>query len=247
MALLLIASGWRTLRRALVPWRAEATRFAPLAEMVRLGAPIGLQQLLEMGVFAAIGVLMGILGTREMAAHQIALNLASLTFMVPLGVGAAAAVRVGHAAGEGDANAVRERAWTALVCGVGFMACAAVLLLAAPGVIAAMYTTDIPVAVLAATLIPIAGVFQVFDGLQVVSLGILRGAADTRVPMIINVVGFWLLGLPFGAYLGFRTAAGPRGLWWGLVAGLVIVSVVLALRVRSRFGGELRRLAVDHH
>lgn len=107
MALLLCTSGWRTLRPAFVPWRADAMRAAPLLDMLRLGAPIGLQQLLEMGVFAAIGVLMGILGTREMAAHQIALNLASLTFMVPLGVGAAAAVRVGHAAGQGDADAVR--------------------------------------------------------------------------------------------------------------------------------------------
>ena len=128
-------------------------------------APIGMQQTLEMGVFAAIGLLMGILGTREMAAHQIAINVASLTFMVPLGVGAAAAVRVGHAAGEGDAPAARERARAALVCGVGFMAFAAILLLAVPHAIAALYTTDLPVAVLAATLLPIAGMFQVFDGI----------------------------------------------------------------------------------
>jgi multidrug resistance protein, MATE family len=202
--------------------------------MVRLGAPIGFQQMLEMGVFSAIGVLMGILGTREMAAHQIALNLASLTFMVPLGVGAAAAVRVGHAAGEGDAHGVRERARTALVCGVGFMVCTGVVLLVAPRAIASLYTTNLPVAALAATLIPIAGVFQVFDGIQAVSAGVLRGLGDTRAPFLINLAGFWLAGFPVSIALGFYTPLGALGLWWGLVAGLIVVSVLLLARVRSR-------------
>jgi multidrug resistance protein, MATE family len=245
MAFLLCGSGWRALRPALVPWRSDSTRLAPLVEMVRLGAPIGLQQLLEMGVFAAIGVLMGILGTREMAAHQIALNLASLTFMVPLGVGAAAAVRVGHAAGEGDVNAVRERARTALFCGVGFMSCAAVLLLAAPGAIAAMYTTDIPVAVLAATLIPIAGVFQVFDGIQAVCAGVLRGLGDTRAPFLINLAGFWLVGFPISIALGFYSPLGALGLWWGLVAGLIVVAGLLLLRVHSRLRGVIARTTLE--
>jgi MATE family multidrug resistance protein len=127
-----------------------------------------------------------------------------------------------------------------------FMCASAAVFLAAPQLLARAYTADAAVIAAAAVLIPIAGVFQVFDGLQVVSLGVLRGAGDTRVPMLINVVGFWLLGLPFGVYFGFRTTAGPRGLWWGLVAGLVIVSVVLALRVRSHLGGRLERLAIEH-
>jgi multidrug resistance protein, MATE family len=245
MAVLLAVGGWRTLRRSLVPWRVDAVRRAPLLEMVRLGAPIGMMQMLEIGVFAAIGVLMGILGTREMAAHQIAINLASLTFMVPLGVGAAAAVRVGHATGEGDADAARERAWTALVCGVGFMACTGALLLATPRAIAALYTSDRPVASLAAALIPIAGVFQVFDGVQAVCAGVLRGVGDTRAPFLINLAGFWLVGFPVSIALGFHTSLGALGLWWGLVAGLIVVAVLLLVRVRSRLRGSIARTTLE--
>src|SRR5205085_5993297 len=118
---LLLGFGWAPLHGALVPWRRESLHLAPIRAMLRLGVPIGLQQFLEFGVFGAIGALMGVLGTSEMAAHQIAINLASLTFMVPVGVGAAAAVRVGHAAGAGDAAAAREAARAAVACGVGFM------------------------------------------------------------------------------------------------------------------------------
>ena len=245
MMLLLLAIGWGVLRRALVPWRTAATRLAPLAQMVRLGAPIGLQQMLEIGVFAAIGLLMGLLGAQQMAAHQIALNLASLTFMVPLGVGAAAAVRVGHAVGEGDRAAVRERVRTALVVGTGFMVCAAAVLLLAPRAIAALYTNLAPVAALAAALIPIAGVFQVFDGIQAVSAGVLRGLGDTRAPFVINLAGFWLVGFPISVALGFHTRLGAVGLWWGLVAGLVVVAAMLLGRVRSQLRGPIARTTVD--
>jgi MATE family multidrug resistance protein len=245
MSLLLLALGWRLLRRALIPWRSAAMRLAPLAQMVRLGAPIGLQQMLEIGVFAAIGVLMGLLGTEQMAAHQIALNLASLTFMVPLGVGAAAAVRVGHAVGEGNRDAVRERASHALVCGTGFMVCAAAVLLFAPRAIAALYTNQAPVAVLAAALIPIAGVFQVFDGIQAVSAGVLRGLGDTRAPFAINLAGFWLVGFPISVALGFHTRLGAVGLWWGLVAGLMVVATMLLARVRSRLRGPIERTTIE--
>ena len=132
MMLLLVALGWPVLRDALVPWRRERSGSRRCSGCCDSGCTIGLQQMLEFGVFAAIGLLMGFLGTREMAAHEIALNLASLTFMVPLGVGAAAAVRVGRAVGEGDRRAARERARTALVCGVGFMLCAALAMLDVP-------------------------------------------------------------------------------------------------------------------
>jgi MATE family multidrug resistance protein len=209
---------------------------------VRLGLPIGAQQGLEFGAFGTVGLLMGRLGTVPVAGHQAALNLAALTFMVPLGVGAAAAVRVGHAVGAGDARGARRAAAAALACGVGFMAASALVLLAAPRALAGLYTSDAAVLALAASLIPIAGVFQVFDGLQVVSLGVLRGAGDTRVPMLVNAVGFWLLGLPLGAWLGLRTSLGPPGLWWGLVAGLAVVGVVLGARVRWRLRGGVRRV-----
>ena len=242
MSLLLLVVGWRVLRRSLVPWRREATRPVPLGRMLRLGAPIGVQQMLEFGVFAAIGLLMGFLGTTEMAAHEIALNLASLTFMVPQGVGAAAAVRVGNAVGEGNERAARERARTALLCGTAFMLCTAVAMLTIPRTIAAAYTNQAAVAVIAAALIPIAGVFQLFDGIQAVSAGVLRGLGDTRVPSLINLAGFWLCGLPVSITLAFRTPLGPLGLWWGLVAGLAVVALLLTLRVRRRLRGALHQL-----
>jgi MATE family multidrug resistance protein len=245
MAGLLLVGGWRRLRLALVPWRTDTARAAPIAAMVRLGAPVGVTQFLEYNAFGAIGLLMGRLGTTGMAGHQAALNLASLTFMVPLGVSAAAAVRVGHAIGRGDAAGARRAALAAYAWGVGFMALSACVLTAVPGALAALYTPDAGVRAVAAALIPIAGVFQLFDGMQVVSLGVLRGAGDTRAPMVINLVGFWLLGIPAGVWLAFRAGAGAEGLWWGLVIGLAAVGVVLALRARHRLTSPVRRVAVD--
>jgi multidrug resistance protein, MATE family len=242
MTLLLFALGWPALRSALVPWRRESFDVASLARMLRLGWTIGLQQVLEFGVFAAIGLMMGLLGTPEIAAHEIALNLASLTFMVPLGVGAAAAVRVGHAVGEGDRAAARDRARTALFCGVGFMLCAAIVMLAVPRAIAAAYTNQPLVAPLAASLIPIAGMFQLFDGIQAVSAGVLRGLGDTRAPFVINLAGFWLCGFPLSVALAFRTPLRAMGLWWGLAVGLAVVATLLVLRVRSRLREGLVRL-----
>jgi len=245
MLFLLVVLGWRKLEPSLVPWRAETFHLAPLVAMLRLGLPIGLMQALEFGAFSAIGVLMGVLGTVEMAAHQIAINLASLTFMVPLGVGAAAAVRVGHAAGAGDSEGARESARAALVCGVGFMACTGIVLLLAPHAIAARYTQELPVAALAATLIPIAGMFQVFDGIQAVCAGVLRGLGDTRAPFLINLAGFWLAGFPVSIALGFHTQLGAVGLWWGFVAGLGAVAALLLLRMRNRLRGAIERTHVE--
>jgi MATE family multidrug resistance protein len=241
MAGTLAALGWPHLRAAVRPWRAGAWRPAAVARLARLGLPIGVQQALEYGAFGTVGLVMGGLGTVAMAGHQATLNLASLTFMVPLGVSAAAAVRVGHAVGAGDAPRARRAAAAGLLVGVGFMAASALVLLALPRALAGLYTDDAAVLALAASLIPIAGVFQVFDGLQVVSLGVLRGVGDTRGPMLINLVGFWLVGLPAGAWLCFGRGLGARGLWWGLVVGLATVSVVLAARVRRRLAGRLAR------
>ncbi len=245
MAALLLGFGWSALRPVLLPWHPETFHVAPLRAMLRLGLPIAFMQALEYGAFAAIGVLMGVLGTTQMAAHQIAINLASLTFMVPLGIGAAAAVRVGHAAGAGDGAAARESARAAIVTGAGFMSGSAVLLLIAPAWIAGLYAPDTPVLALAASLLPIAGVFQVFDGIQAVCAGVLRGLGDTRVPFIINLAGFWLVGFPVSVLLGFRTRLGAVGLWWGFVAALAVVSLLLLARVRSKLRGPIRRHDVE--
>lgn len=249
MTFSLLAMGWPLLRDTVRPLRREALAPAPLKRFLRLGTPVGMQQLLEFGVFGAAGLLMGLMGTVPMASHQVALNLAALTFMVPLGVAQAGSVLVGQAVGREDPPAARRAAGSALLVGAGFMCLTALLFLAIPAPLARAYTDETVVVALAASLIPIAGVFQVFDGIQVVALGVLRGVADTRWPMVVNLVGFWGVGLPVSAYLGFRTGLGPLGVWVGLAVGIGAVAVLLLVRVRHRFGRELRRLIMedDHH
>jgi MATE family multidrug resistance protein len=246
MVVMLFVVAWRHLRSYSLPVRADTFALAPLGRMLALGSPIGIQFQLEYGIFAVVGLLMGTIGTTPLAAHQVALNIASFTFMVPMGIAAAVAVLVGHAVGRGDADEVRRSATAALASGVGFMALMAVVLLVAPGLIARIYTTDAAVIAIAIVLIPLAGFFQVFDGMQVVCGGILRGLGDTHSPLVANIVGFWVLGLPLGIWLGLRLGYGPAGLWWGLVAGLAVVGLGLLVRVRVRMKRALKRVEIDY-
>lgn len=218
---------------------------APLVRMLRIGAPVGVQYLLEVGVFNAVALLMGMQATSTLAAHQVAISLASFTFMMPLGIGAAAAVLVGQAIGRGDASAARRAAVAALSAGLVASTVTTIIFLSVPRLLASAYVSEPDVIALAATLIPLAGVFQLFDGLQAVAGGALRGAADTRAAMIANILGFWAIGLPLGLWLAFRADLGAAGLWWGLVAGLAAVSAVLLLRLYLRFGGPLTRVHID--
>ncbi len=245
MVLGLLAVAWPDLHGHLRALHPEVFRTAPLRRMLAIGAPIGIHMQLEFGVFGGVGLLMGRLGTDAVAAHQIALNLASLTFMVPLGVSAAATVLVGRAVGQGRPRQVRAAAWAALMVGVAFMCCTALVFTSVPTLLAQLYSNDAAVVALAATLLPIAGVFQVFDGLQAVSAGVLRGIADTRYPMLIGLVGFWLVGLPISLWLAFPMGLGPQGLWWGLVAGLAAVASLLVLRVRHRLSRDVARVLID--
>jgi MATE family multidrug resistance protein len=199
----------------------------------------------EFGDFAMVALMMGWLGTRSMAGHQVAINLASLTFMVPLGVGDAASVLVGQGVGRGDSQATRGAATSALLCGVGFMAGTAVVFLTLPVSLALLYTPDYDVVLVAASLIPLAGIFQVFDGTQAVAAGILRGLGETRVAMMVNLLGYWCVGLPISYLCGIRLGQGPAGLWWGLVIGLAVVAVILLLRVRVALAREQRRVVID--
>ena len=247
MAALLLVLGWRHLGHYLRRLAPNLLDPAALGRMLRIGAPIGAQFVLESGAFGVVALLMGWLGVTQVAAHQVVLNFASLTFMVPLGVASAAAVIVGHAVGRGDAAGVRRSTVAALAVGAGFMAVMAVLLIGAPELLSRAYTSDPGVLALAVLLMPIAGVFQVFDGLQVVSIGLLRGLGDTRVPMLVNIVGFWCIGIPVSLTLGFVVGYGAVGLWWGLVVGLVIVATFLIARVRQREQQDFARVVIDEH
>jgi multidrug resistance protein, MATE family len=245
MFLILLAVAWKDLRPYMRTLDRSVFGFRPMWRMLALGLPIGFQQMLEFSAFAAVGLLMGTFGAVQVAAHQVALNLAALTFMVPLGVGAAAAVRVGHAVGAGDQERSQLAARLAYVVGAAFMVATAALFLLFPEELAGLYSSDSTLIAVAGVLIPIAGVFQVFDGMQAVGAGVLRGLGDTRVPLIAMLLGYWLIGVPVSLYLAYRTGIGPQGLWWGFVAGLAAVAIFLLWRVRALFRRGVSRVHVD--
>ncbi len=198
-----------------------------LLRLARLGVPAAAQVTLELGVFAAASALAGRLDAVSLASHQITLNLASLTFMVPLGLASAGAIRVGHAVGRRDAGAAAQAGWTALLMGASFMASAALAFIGVPGLLVGVFTTNALVVSLTGRLLLVAGMVQLFDGLQGVSTGILRGLGDTRTAMLANLAGHWLLGLPVGYALCFWQGWGVVGLWIGLSCGLSAVAIVL--------------------
>jgi multidrug resistance protein, MATE family len=205
-------------------WKPDATRMWAL---IKLGAPAAAQMAVEIGVFATVTVLVSKLNATALAGHQIALTTVSTTFMMPLGISSAAAVRVGFALGRGDRHGAARAGWTALALGATAMSAAAVVLLTIPEWIARVFTPDAAVIATAATILRVAAFFQLFDGLQIVVTGSLRGAGDTRTPMVCHLIGYWVIGLPLGAMLCFSRGLGAPGLWMGLSAGLIAIGVVL--------------------
>jgi MATE family multidrug resistance protein len=241
-----VLAGWKDLAPKLRPWRPESWELAPLRRMAMLGLPIGFAFFFEFNAFGLVTVMAGWLGTAVMGGHEVALNLASLTFQVPVGAAAASGVMVGRAIGRGDMAAARRDAVAGLCVGVGFMALAAVVFIAVPGLLARAYTTDLEVVAIATAIIPLAGLFQVMDGTQAVCSAVLRGAGDTRVPMLLHLAGFWLVSIPLSYGLGIAAGWGAIGLWWGFVGGLGVVAVLDVLRVRHRLGSEVHRVVIDH-
>ena len=198
-----------------------------MRRLLALGGPAGFQILLEVGVFAAATALAGRLAPAALAAHQIAMNLWAFVFMVPLGLNAAGAVRVGQAVGRRDREGVWQSGWTALALGPRFTASAAVVFLVAARPLIGAFSQDATVLAIGPSLLAIAGVCLVFDGTQGVSTGILRGLGETRIPMLANFAGHWLVGLPLGYAACFWWGWGVQGLWLGLAAGLIGVGTVL--------------------
>jgi MATE family multidrug resistance protein len=196
--------------------------------VLRLGIPIGLQYAAEIGVFSIAALLAGRLGDVALSAHQIALGLASFTFMGALGVSGATAVRVGHAIGAG--RSPRRPGFVGIALGLAAMVAGAVAFACVPGILVRLFTTDPAVVAMSIPLLQVAAAFQVFDGVQVVSAGALRGAGDVRLPFLANVVSHWLVGFPIALVLAFVFGLGALGLWLGLTVGLVTVAVTLAAR-----------------
>jgi len=206
-----------------------------MGELFGLGWPVAITYGVESMLFLATGLMVGLLGASQLAAHQIALNVASVAFMVPLAIGQAANVRVGYWAGAGHALAARHAGFVAIGLGVGFMCLSGLGLILAPRAIVGLYLhlddpANAATVSLAESLLRVAAIFQIVDGIQTVCSGCLRGLKDTRVPMLAAAFGYWGIGFPTGYTLAFHFGFGARGLWWGLAAGLASVAMLMTLR-----------------
>jgi multidrug resistance protein, MATE family len=221
--------------------RFDPPRWAAIRELVGTGLPIGVTVAMEGSLFIVTALLIGRLGEVPAAAHQIAINVASLCFMVPMGVAEATTVRVGHAVGAGDALRVRRAAFAGYAIVLVTQALSALVLLLGHDAIVSLYTRDAAVATLAATLLLYAAAFQFPDGVQVLSAGALRGLKDTRRPMLLAALAYWGLGMPLGAGLGLGLGMGPQGMWIGLIVGLTAAAVLLG----TRFLRSSRRVPIS--
>jgi multidrug resistance protein, MATE family len=201
--------------------------FPRLKRLIVLGFPAAMQITSESGVFALVTALIARLGPVPLATHQIALNTVAFTYMVPLGIASAAAVRVGQAIGRKDPRGATAAGNTAIFLGAAFMALAGVGLLVFPKWIALIYTTDLAVIRATGVLLAAGAAFQLFDGIQTVATGALRGVGDTRTPMVCHFTAYWIIGLPLGAWLTFRRGLGALGLWVGLSLALILIGIVL--------------------
>lgn len=216
-------------------WRPDRSR---IRQLLVLGVPAAVQLTLEVGVFATATTLAGRLDPASLAAHQIVLNVASVTFMVPLGLASAGAVLVGQALGRNDPAAAGRAGWSAIALGAGFMIVSGLTFLLIPRPILEAFTLDPTVIRTGLTLLGVAAGFQLFDGLQGVTTGVLRGAGDTRTPMLVNLVAHWALGLPCGYALAFPGRLGALGLWIGLSIGLIAAGLTLV----TAWSRQARRL-----
>lgn len=197
-----------------------------LKEVLSIGIPIGISSGMEVTMFAIVSLLMGTLGMNAVAGHQVAINFAALAFMVPLGLSTAITTRVGNAVGAGSIPEARKRGFIGIGMSVAFMCLTAMIMFLFPDTIAGIYTDDPEVSTVAVSLIYMAAIFQISDGLQVSGFGVLRGLKETKIPMYVNLVSYWIVGLPLGYYLGIMLGLGPQGLWIGLIAGLSLAGIL---------------------
>jgi multidrug resistance protein, MATE family len=223
-------------------------RRVPQLPMIRriasIGWPAGLQVGLEVALFSGAAVMMGWFGAVELGSHQVTINIAATTFMVALGVSIAGSIRVGQLIGADDPRGARRAVVVTYALSLGFMGICALVFLAAPEFLIGLYTREPEILRLGSSLLLVAALFQLFDGAQVAAFSVLRGAADTRVPMVMALLGYWVLGLPCAYLLGFHTGLGPVGVWIGLCFALAAVALLLGWRVRQVLWARAPRAAV---
>ncbi len=236
IALMVLLHGRPALRHFVT---ASRPKLPLMGELIGIGWPVAITYGVESTLFLATGLTIGVLGEASLAAHQIALNIASVTFMVPLAIGQAANVRVSYWMGAGAPLAARHAGFVAIGLGIAFMTLSGLVMIVAPKAIVGLYLhLDDPrnasTVALATSLLGIAAIFQIVDGMQTVGSGCLRGLRDTRVPMIAATVGYWGIGFPIGYGFAFHAGLGARGLWWGLAAGLASVAVLMTWRFHGK-------------
>ncbi len=211
-----------------------------LKKMLRLGVPMAFQLIFEVSAFSVTAIMIGWMGTTELAAHQIAINMASITYMAALGIASAATIRVGNQFGMKKYRMLREAAFTCFIMVMAFMAVMAVLLVVGRNFLPSLYVHNEDVQMVAASLLVVAALFQLSDGIQVVGLGALRGMSDVKRPTLITFIAYWGIGIPFGYWLGFNRDMGPVGIWTGLLVGLTIAAVLLFYRFNRQTGKLLK-------
>jgi MATE family multidrug resistance protein len=214
----------------------DAIDWAIVRELFHMGWPIAATVAVELLLFAASGLMMGILGNTALAAHQVAISIASTTFMVPMAISQAVNVRIGFHLGAGEPASARRAGFVAFTLGIAFMVMAAAAFLAFPRALALLFNLDpaVPadaeVIALVVSLLAVGAAFQVFDGAQVITAGALRGYKDTRLPLILAAFSYWGVGFPVAWILGFKLSVGPDGVWWGLAIGLMVATLLLGAR-----------------
>jgi len=227
-------------RGAWLAWGRESVNPRALAAIAAVGLPVAIQHSLEIWAFSGAALLAGWLGSVQLAAHTVALNMAALAFMIPLGVSQGAVTRVGNLLGARRPADAQRAAWVAMALGGAVMSVSATAFVVLRHWLPRIYTPEPEVIAMCAAILPIAAAFQIFDGIQVVGCGVLRGMGETRPAAWFNLVGYWVLGLPLGGWLAFRADWGLAGIWWGLCLGLAIVAGSLVLWIRARGPGSAR-------
>lgn len=242
VAFVAFTASFKPFKRFNIFARTKGPEWKYIRELIRIGIPNGVSTSMEILLFATVSLLMGSLSVKAAAAHQIAINVASAMFMIPFGLSMAISQRVGFSIGQGSVENARFRGFVGIIICAGFMTLTALLLFLAPDLIISIYTRDPEVSTLAVSLLFMAAIFQISDGLQVGGFGALRGLKDTRIPMVVNFISYWLIGFPVGYYLGIIRDVGPEGLWIGLISGLTVAAVLHNYRFNKLTKDNLKNL-----